>query len=115
MGRGTAHQPSAHHGACRRQWPEPATRGRRPCKRAARREALRGRSGHFEGRQDAGGDDYYNDSITVLSGGYGDWSSGTDLDLRPGKSNPAQAGVPGGEYPFWVVVKGSAASATAYI
>src|ERR1039457_2579229 len=58
---------------------------------------------------------YYNDSLTVFSGGYGDWSSGTDRDLRPGKSNPAQAGVPGGEYPFWVVVKGSAASATAYI
>jgi DNA-binding beta-propeller fold protein YncE len=58
---------------------------------------------------------YYNDSITVFSGGYGNWSKGTELDLRPGKSNPAQAGVPGGEYAFWVAVKGSAASATAYI
>lgn len=52
---------------------------------------------------------YYNDSITVFSGGYGNWSKGTELDLRPGKSNPAQAGVPGGEYAFWVAVKGSAA------
>ena len=58
---------------------------------------------------------YYNDSITVFSGGYGNWSSGTELDLRPGKSDPAQAGVPGGEYPFWVAVKGNASSATAYI
>ena len=58
---------------------------------------------------------YYNDSMTVFSGGYGNWSKGTELDLRPGKSNPAQAGVPGGEYAFWVAVKGSAASATAYI
>jgi YVTN family beta-propeller protein len=27
-----------------------------------------------------------------------------ELDLRPGKVNPANSGVPGGEYPFWVVV-----------
>ena len=58
---------------------------------------------------------YYNDSITVFRGGLGKWSQRTELDLRPGKSNPAQAGVPGGEYPFWVVVKGSGASATAYV
>lgn len=25
-----------------------------------------------------------------------------ELDLRPGKINPARAGVPGGEFPFWV-------------
>ncbi|MGA2589558.1 MAG: hypothetical protein ABSH32_06565 [Bryobacteraceae bacterium] len=47
---------------------------------------------------------YYNDSITLFSGGYGNWSKGTELDLRPGKSDATQAGVPGGEYPFWVVV-----------
>ena len=29
-----------------------------------------------------------------------------ELDLRPGKINPAQAGIPGGEYPFWTVIKG---------
>ena len=50
---------------------------------------------------------YYNDSITVFTGGYGNWSPGTELDLRPGKSDAAQAGTPGGEYPFWVVVKGN--------
>ena len=43
------------------------------------------------------------------------WSKGTELDLRPGKSNPAQSGVPGGEYPFWVVVKGTGSGATAYV
>ena len=58
---------------------------------------------------------YYNDSITVFTGGLGKWSKGTELDLRPGKSDPAKVGVPGGEYPFWVAVKGNGSSATAYV
>lgn len=29
-----------------------------------------------------------------------------DIDLRPGKIDPAQQGTPGGAYPFWVVIKG---------
>jgi YVTN family beta-propeller protein len=58
---------------------------------------------------------YYNDSITVFTGGLGRWSKGTELDLRPGKSDPAKSGVAGGEYPFWVVVKGTGAGATAYV
>ncbi len=58
---------------------------------------------------------YYNDSITVFTGGFGNWSKGTELDLRPGKSDPSKAGMPGGEYPFWVVVKGNGSSATAYV
>ncbi len=61
---------------------------------------------------------YYNDSITVFRGGFGNWSRIPDeLDLRPGKrkSNPAQPGIPGGEYPFWVAVKGNGSSATAYV
>lgn len=47
--------------------------------------------------------DYYNDAITVFTGGYGHWSKPVDLDLRLVKSavNP-QPGVPAGEYPFWV-------------
>jgi YVTN family beta-propeller protein len=51
-----------------------------------------------------------NDSISVvaLPGGV----SVTELDLRPGKSNVANAGVPGGEYPYWVSIKGSS---TAYV
>jgi len=59
-----------------------------------------------------------NDSVTIFNkgfGGYANWSHGTELDLRPGKSDPAQAGVPGGEYPFWVVVKGTGTSAAAYV
>jgi DNA-binding beta-propeller fold protein YncE len=35
-----------------------------------------------------------------------------ELDLRPGKSDPAQKGVAGGEYPDWVAVKGND---TAYV
>ncbi len=58
---------------------------------------------------------YYNDSITVFSGGYGNWWEVAELDLRPGKSDSSQAGTPGGEYPFWVVIKGSGASCTAYV
>jgi DNA-binding beta-propeller fold protein YncE len=59
---------------------------------------------------------YYNDSITIFSGGLGHWSAGTELDLRPGKAlvNP-QSGVPGGAYPFWVAVKGTGAGASAYV
>ena len=60
-----------------------------------------------------------NDSITIFNRGFAgltDWSKVTELDLRPGKSasNP-QTGVPGGEYPFWVVIKGHGPSATAYV
>ncbi len=59
---------------------------------------------------------YENDSITVFIGGLGKWSSGTELDLRPGKavSNPAP-GTPGGEYPFWVVLTGTGTKTTAYV
>jgi YVTN family beta-propeller protein len=48
---------------------------------------------------------FYNDSVSLvdLSGS----KVQSELDLRPGKINPAQTGVPGGEYPFWVVIKGS--------
>jgi DNA-binding beta-propeller fold protein YncE len=59
---------------------------------------------------------YYSDSITVFNGGLGNWSKGRELDLRPGKSIASpRSGVPGGEYPFWVVVKGNGSSATAYV
>ncbi|MHB1795907.1 MAG: YncE family protein [Acidobacteriaceae bacterium] len=59
---------------------------------------------------------YENDSITVFTGGLGNWSTGNELDLRPGKavSNPAP-GTPGGEYPFWVVLTGTGAKTTAYV
>ena len=46
-----------------------------------------------------------NDSLSII-----DLTNGnavTELDLRPGRNNPAASGVPGGEFPFWAVVKGS--------
>lgn len=55
---------------------------------------------------------YYNDSISILTNAGGAWAKTSELDLRPGKLDPVNAsGVPGGEYPFWVVIKG----ATAYV
>lgn len=56
--------------------------------------------------------DYENDAVTLLRQTGDGWHKGAELDLRPGKNNPAQAGVAGGEYPFWVVIKGSD---TAYV
>jgi DNA-binding beta-propeller fold protein YncE len=62
---------------------------------------------------------FSNDSITVFNRDSGafttHWSKGTELDLRPGKSDPAQTGVPGGEYPYWVAIKGTGLSATVYV
>lgn len=52
----------------------------------------------------------YNDSISVIDPV--GRSVLAELDLRPGKIDAAQAGVPGGEYPFWVTIQGSA---TAYV
>jgi DNA-binding beta-propeller fold protein YncE len=79
---------------------------------------------------------YYNDSITVFTGGLGNWAplpslsaeeprgitNVGELDLRPGKAanSPAPA-TPGGEYPFWVVIAqpslpaGSTATTWAYV
>ena len=60
---------------------------------------------------------YYNDSITVFnrSRTVGYWWKVAELDLRPGKSSALAAGIPGGEYPFWVAMKGNGSSATAYV
>ena len=58
---------------------------------------------------------YYNDSLTVFNGGLGHWAKRAELDLRPGKSDVSQAGVPGGEYPFWAAVKGAGPNAIAYV
>ena len=56
--------------------------------------------------------DYYNESISILSQSSKVWTKTGELDLRPGKINTSNRGVPGGEYPFWVSIKGSS---TAYI
>ncbi|WP_321476411.1 hypothetical protein [uncultured Paludibaculum sp.] len=58
---------------------------------------------------------YYNDSISIFTGGLGKWALWRELDLRPGRNDLSQAGVPGGEYPFWVAVKGTGADAIAYV
>ena len=59
---------------------------------------------------------YDNDSITVFTGGLGNWSRVTpDIDLRPGDGTPTTMGTPGGEYPFWVVIQGTGQNATAYV
>jgi DNA-binding beta-propeller fold protein YncE len=55
---------------------------------------------------------YYNDSISVLTKSQSGWTVSGELDLRPGKEDPRKSGVPGGEYPLWVVIKGND---TAYI
>lgn len=49
---------------------------------------------------------FENDSVSVV-----DLTQRTvieDIDLRPGKIDPAQQGVPGGGYPFWIAIKGDA-------
>ena len=54
--------------------------------------------------------DIYNDSVSRI-----DLTRGVvtgDLDLRPGKENPARTGVAGGETPFWVAIRGNS---TAYV
>ncbi len=56
--------------------------------------------------------DYYNDSVSILSKYNNVWVKSGELDLRPGKTNPAKAGVPGGEYPLWVSMVGNN---TAYV
>ena len=50
-----------------------------------------------------------NDSISIVNP---ETRAVFDLDLRPGRSNAAQSGVPGGEFPFSVAVRGNN---TAYV
>ncbi|HKW89219.1 MAG TPA: bifunctional YncE family protein/alkaline phosphatase family protein [Candidatus Acidoferrales bacterium] len=53
---------------------------------------------------------FENDSVSVID--LATRQKTAELDLRPGKIDPKQAGVAGGEYPFWVVIKGND---TAYV
>ncbi len=53
---------------------------------------------------------FQNDSVTLLDAAARQRIG--ELDLRPGKLDPAAAGVPGGEYPYGVAVLGNA---TAYV
>src|SRR6516165_2476810 len=52
---------------------------------------------------------FSNDSISLIN--LGTKALIGNFDLRPGIINPAQSGVPGGEYPFWISIKGT----TAYV
>jgi len=48
---------------------------------------------------------YENDSVSLVD--LTQRAVTSELDLRPGKSNPSQTGIPGGEYPFAVAFKGN--------
>ncbi|GAC1550227.1 MAG: hypothetical protein NVS2B9_16550 [Myxococcales bacterium] len=48
---------------------------------------------------------YENDSVSVVDLGASRVLA--EVDLRPGKAVPPRTGTPGGEYPFWVSVKGN--------
>jgi YVTN family beta-propeller protein len=52
----------------------------------------------------------YNDSVSIID--VATRTISKEIDLRPGVINPAQSGVPGGEYPDWIAIKGND---TAYI
>jgi YVTN family beta-propeller protein len=43
-----------------------------------------------------------NDSISIVD--LANHNAVAELDLRPGRNDPALSGVPGGEFPFWVAV-----------
>jgi DNA-binding beta-propeller fold protein YncE len=53
---------------------------------------------------------FENDSVSVVD--LEKRKKVAELDLRPGKTNPHRHGVPGGEFPFWAVIKGND---TAYV
>jgi YVTN family beta-propeller protein len=65
-----------------------------------------GRSGRERRRKALSRGEFENDSASVI-----DLEKRlvmAEIDLRPGKINPAEQGAPGGEYPFWAVIKGDA-------
>jgi DNA-binding beta-propeller fold protein YncE len=47
---------------------------------------------------------YENDSVSVVD--VASRQKIAELDLRPGKNDASKKGIAGGEYPFWVVIKG---------
>jgi YVTN family beta-propeller protein len=49
---------------------------------------------------------YENDSVSVLTRSSSGWSKSGELDLRPGVIDPKNTGVAGGEFPYWVAIKG---------
>jgi len=53
---------------------------------------------------------FENDSVSVID--LARREKVAEMDLRPGKINPRRSGVPGGEFPFWIAIKGND---TAYV
>lgn len=53
---------------------------------------------------------FENDSVSIVD--VASHTKTAELDLRPGKLDPKQSGVPGGEFPYWVAIKGKR---TAYV
>jgi DNA-binding beta-propeller fold protein YncE len=53
---------------------------------------------------------FYNDSISIID--LTTRKKTAELDLRPGVIDPGKMGVPGGEYPYWIAIKGDD---TAYV
>ncbi len=51
---------------------------------------------------------FENDSVSVVD--VRSRRKVAELDLRPGKTNPRLKGVPGGEFPFWVALRGNDAA-----
>lgn len=49
---------------------------------------------------------YENDSVSILTRTVSGWSKSGELDLRPGVIDPKRTGIPGGEFPYWVSIKG---------
>jgi YVTN family beta-propeller protein len=49
---------------------------------------------------------YENDSVSIVDLST---SAATEVDLRPGKVDASQSGRAGGEYPYWVAIKGKKA------
>jgi len=49
---------------------------------------------------------YENDSVSIIDLAT---SAATEVDLRPGKVDASQSGHAGGEYPYWVAIKGGKA------
>lgn len=48
---------------------------------------------------------FHNDSISIVD--LRERRVSSEFDLRPGKTAEAQTGAPGGEYPYWVAIKGN--------
>jgi DNA-binding beta-propeller fold protein YncE len=47
---------------------------------------------------------FYNDSISLID--LKTRKKSAELDLRPGIQDRSKAGVPGGEYPYWIAIRG---------